>query len=565
MSKMTIIEGNSNDKDNVRAYMVKGEPGVSPTIGVSKEDGVTTLTIKDAEGTHTETIADGDDLVGGVPTDGVIGFDGEAADIPDGYEVFDDVNLVKSFNTVAEMKEDEYLVAGDTCQTLGYYSANDGGAGLYKIVDDSQLVDDGGSIHNLSNGLKAELIIDDNTINVKQFGAKGDNVQDDTNFIQNAIDKTKNIYIPNGTYLVSTLNIPSYTSIIGQSSHNTIIKSNNENIRNFITMSSGPVQHIRMENLYIMCGINSIQNGLYFKAIATENSPYHGGLWLSMFKNIIVKGFGGFGLSLLAGSNGLLPIQGITFERVEVSSGNTNGVPLLIEGQTEQIQWNQCAFSNGSSEDEYCAMFRRERVDGQATGDTGGGAQSFYQCYFGCSNNNRKIGIYFERTTGVKFFSCYFENLSSICLQTTTTRFIHLLDPVLINVQQTLCNLENNCELKITNPQGLGTKNVLGWGKLFIEGSETRGLTFEHFARDVGVNNNTINITGYVNNCGSSFNNINQGDGFGYTFDNFIVNATANLIISSGGNILLNSNITLNLGEKALFTHLGNKYSVVKI
>ena len=27
MSKITIIEGNSNDKDNVRAYMVKGEKG----------------------------------------------------------------------------------------------------------------------------------------------------------------------------------------------------------------------------------------------------------------------------------------------------------------------------------------------------------------------------------------------------------------------------------------------------------------------------------------------------------------------------------------------------------
>lgn len=29
MAKMTIIEGNSNDKDNVRAYMVKGERGYS--------------------------------------------------------------------------------------------------------------------------------------------------------------------------------------------------------------------------------------------------------------------------------------------------------------------------------------------------------------------------------------------------------------------------------------------------------------------------------------------------------------------------------------------------------
>ena len=29
MSKITIIEGNSNDKDNERAYMVKGERGYS--------------------------------------------------------------------------------------------------------------------------------------------------------------------------------------------------------------------------------------------------------------------------------------------------------------------------------------------------------------------------------------------------------------------------------------------------------------------------------------------------------------------------------------------------------
>lgn len=91
MAKMTILEGNSNDKDNVKAYMVKGEPGVSPTIDVSKEDGVTTLTIEDAEGTHTATIADGDDLVGGVPTNGVIGWDSEDT-IPDGYEIFDDPN-----------------------------------------------------------------------------------------------------------------------------------------------------------------------------------------------------------------------------------------------------------------------------------------------------------------------------------------------------------------------------------------------------------------------------------------------------------------------------------------
>lgn len=119
MAKMTIIEGNSNDKDNVRAYMVKGEAGVSPTFETSKTGDTATITITDAEGTHevelkdgfsptvtasktnkvttvtitdisgteTTTINDGVDLTGGVPTNGVIAFDGVQADIPDGYEV----------------------------------------------------------------------------------------------------------------------------------------------------------------------------------------------------------------------------------------------------------------------------------------------------------------------------------------------------------------------------------------------------------------------------------------------------------------------------------------------
>lgn len=93
MSKITIIEGNSNDKDTTRNHMVSGLPGispvietekvgdtatikitdvegekevelkdgVSPTITSSKEGKVTTLTIVDATGTHTATINDGED------------------------------------------------------------------------------------------------------------------------------------------------------------------------------------------------------------------------------------------------------------------------------------------------------------------------------------------------------------------------------------------------------------------------------------------------------------------------------------------------------------------------
>lgn len=63
------------------------------------------------------------------------------------------------FNTVADMKAAD-LHAGDTCQTLGYYEANDGGVGLYKIVNDNNLINSENGIINLNNGLKAKLIKD---------------------------------------------------------------------------------------------------------------------------------------------------------------------------------------------------------------------------------------------------------------------------------------------------------------------------------------------------------------------------------------------------------------------
>lgn len=91
------------------------------------------------------------------------------------------------YDNVQEMKNDEGLKEGMVCQTLGYHSVNDGGSGLYQIIAAPLVEADEGSIHVLMNGLRAKLIIND-SINVKQFGAYGDRVHDDTNAIQNTID-----------------------------------------------------------------------------------------------------------------------------------------------------------------------------------------------------------------------------------------------------------------------------------------------------------------------------------------------------------------------------------------
>lgn len=65
--KITIIDGNdqvtlSEIKDNIKAYMVKGEPGndgISPTATVSKTGDIATITVTDKNGTTETSVIDG--------------------------------------------------------------------------------------------------------------------------------------------------------------------------------------------------------------------------------------------------------------------------------------------------------------------------------------------------------------------------------------------------------------------------------------------------------------------------------------------------------------------------
>ncbi|CAM0052648.1 tail protein [Vibrio phage K475] len=58
-------------------------------------------------------------------------------------------------------------------------------------------------------------MIEGSTINVKDFGAKGDGVTDDTAAIQDAINAGRRIYIPTGVYLINEVAIPDNRIIEG--------------------------------------------------------------------------------------------------------------------------------------------------------------------------------------------------------------------------------------------------------------------------------------------------------------------------------------------------------------
>ena len=128
---------------------------------------------------------------------------------------------VLAYNTVADLKSAENVVDGSFARTYGYHSYNDNGGAFYKIREVQNTdVEDDGSIIALSNpDLVAELIESD--INVKQFGAYGDNTHDDTLAFQTAlvyINKTvdKILNIPTGDYLISdTLELSGLNKLIG--------------------------------------------------------------------------------------------------------------------------------------------------------------------------------------------------------------------------------------------------------------------------------------------------------------------------------------------------------------
>lgn len=111
-----------------------------------------------------------------------------------------------------DMKSNTNLKKDDIVQTLGYSKANDGGGGKYIITNSNKSIDNG-SVHKLDNGLKAELIIENNTVDIRQFGAiegLNSDIKKNTLAIQNAINFTSDnlvLSFPSGWILTDTLSL----------------------------------------------------------------------------------------------------------------------------------------------------------------------------------------------------------------------------------------------------------------------------------------------------------------------------------------------------------------------
>jgi hypothetical protein len=104
--------------------------------------------------------------------------------------------------TLDDMKAGKYWNQHGTVQTLGYHEVGDGAGNLYGYKRSTQPTQDGGFIVT-NDSAGHHYALDQTTANVKQFGAKGDGVTDDRAAIQQALDNSLDVYIPEGTYVLS--------------------------------------------------------------------------------------------------------------------------------------------------------------------------------------------------------------------------------------------------------------------------------------------------------------------------------------------------------------------------
>ena len=124
---------------------------------------------------------------------------------------------VLTFNTVGDLRLKIGSSKEPSAQTSGYYTAGDGGGNRFYWDGTSSALDNGGTVikPTFVSGAGRWLAIDAYTINVRQFGAKGNGSRDDTTAIQAAINVSygKTLYVPAGSYYINTVTNSAILSI----------------------------------------------------------------------------------------------------------------------------------------------------------------------------------------------------------------------------------------------------------------------------------------------------------------------------------------------------------------
>lgn len=317
----------------------------------------------------------------------------ESGELQNIISAFLKLNSLISFNNVEDMKNSQNLIDGSFAQTLGFYKYNDGGSGTYKIreIQNTDVVDNCTIIPLSFNNLIAELIIENSTISVNQFGAHGNGLDDDTIAIQKCIDycTSNNLtcFFNNQIYLTtSPLEIKEVSVLSGgvtNDEYNTQARIKNTT-SDMITISSNivgaKIKNLCFESdiskeLYFLnntdyalewCEISNCGFRKFYKVFncATLGCKFEK-LWINYGKSMgILTGSDNtikdcfIGTPLAGVNDDLLVLDGYSLSRLEnlyftgkVDNNTGCNNIVKIEGYSTNLQFDGCFFdfSNGSA------------------------------------------------------------------------------------------------------------------------------------------------------------------------------------------------------------------------
>ena len=231
------------------------------------------------------------------------------------------------FDSIADMKVAD-LAVGKYAITGGYYSYGDGGDGEYRIVYDDDLVADGASVHMLDNGLKAVLIVRDGHINIRQFGAKGNGVDDDSQAIQKAIDFAQearcSCFIPTGIFIVSKIAITQPIELFG-SGDASVIKSIADNSYDaVISVTNEGLDRSVLHDFKVDGNSNNVSNYVDAIKFYIDSASYVGDKYTNIYNLRVYKSAG----------------NGVTFDSTQAAAFREMRIDNVTIDQAKLIGFN---------------------------------------------------------------------------------------------------------------------------------------------------------------------------------------------------------------------------------
>jgi len=309
-------------------------------------------------------------------------YTGDTAILVNGYE--------ERFHAGEGEELDQKITATEVTFTPSLAPASSEGKIYYDETDNAVKV---------YNGSIWERISDDGVVDVRDYGAVGDGVTDDTAAIRAAISSgVEVIALPKGTYLVTSLVLDARVSLVGDGHRSTII-----NVSSFGTYNG--------DKYGVLCkgedsdGLATLtqMSGLKINITSTEASQV--GVLVSrkvIWRDVYVDGATSHGIYM----KGYSATESVFFSLFEnVWSKNNGGDGIRITENCNANQFIQCQFDNNGAHGFHQMIISSGLVTAAVYNNN---------CLLGQTSYNQLHGYYFENGSECALYGCYSEYNSQV-------------------------------------------------------------------------------------------------------------------------------------------------------